>query len=192
MKSQKTFLKTGIVILVASLFSRLLPMAVAQGNLVYNGGFETDASGWTADNISGGYTTPGDNSAGCYFLYDFNSAIPTISQEINDLTPGQLYLVSGNYKSGGKNFAADSFGTAINNVFLFLTNSPSDYNWYSFSFDYTATSTSALLSLSAQLNDTGYAYYIDNISMEAVPEPGNLSLMGIGGIVGTLFWKRCR
>src|SRR5580692_3498904 len=184
MKLQKTFLKTGIVILVASLFSHLLPMAVAQGNLVYNGNFETDASGWTADNIfGGGYTTPGDNSVGCYFLDDFNSAVPTISQEINDLTPGQLYIVSGNYRSGGKNFAADSFGVTINNVFLFLTNSPSDNNWYSFSFDYTAPSTSALLSLSAQLNDTGYAYYIDNISMEAVPEPGNLCLLGIGGIV---------
>ena len=65
---------------------------------------------------------------------------------------------------------------ALDGVFLFETAALADFNWHSFSFDYTATSTSAFLSLEAQINGTDYAYFIDNISIEAVPEPNSLWL----------------
>ena len=66
------------------------------------------------------------------------------------------------------------------------------FNWHSFSFDYTATSTSALLSLEAQINGTDDSYEIDNISMEAVPEPNSLCLVGVGGIISAMFFKNRR
>jgi hypothetical protein len=172
-------MKTHISIIVSALLL-LSRLADAQGNLVVNGGFDTDASGWAATNVSGsGYLISGGNPGGFFALVGPSASIPTISQEISGLTPGQLYVVSGDYKSGGKNFAANSFGVALDGNFLFLANSPADYNWYSFSFDYTASSTSALLSLSSQLNGTGYSYAVDTISMHSVPEPSVSCLFGL-------------
>jgi hypothetical protein len=106
---------------------------------------------------------------------------PSASQTITSLTPGVLYIVSGDYEKGpGKNVTDNSFGVALDGVFLFETAAPADSNWHSFNFDYTATSTSALLSLSAQINGTDYAYFIDNIAMYAVPEPSAWSLILLG------------
>ena len=94
----------------------------------------------------------------------------------------------------GKNKTDDSFGVALDGVFLFETVVPTDSNWHSFSFDYTATSTSALLSLEAQINGTydDYSYGIDNIAMYAVPEPNSLCLMGAGGMMSALFFRHRR
>ena len=108
------------------------------------------------------------------------------------MTPGTFYIVSGDYQSGGKGIANNSFGVALDGVYLFEANSPPTYNWYSFSFEYMATSTSALLSLSAQINGTGYPYAIDNIAMDAVPEPNSLCLMGVGGMMSALFFTHRR
>jgi hypothetical protein len=46
--------------------------------------------------------------------------------------------------------------------------------------------------LSAQINGTDDSYFIDNISMEAVPEPNSLCLVGVGGIMSTMFFKNRR
>jgi hypothetical protein len=151
----------------------LLPQfAKAEGNLVVNGGFDTNASGWAITNSDGsGYLSSGGNPGGCFALINITSPLkaPTISREVIGLVAGQVYIVSGDYKSGGKGFAAESFGVALDGNFLFLTNSPSDYHWHSFSFEYAATSTNALLSLSGQLNETGYSYAVDNIVMQPIP-----------------------
>ncbi len=186
--------KTSMVLttLALSCFSQ---SAMAQGNLVVNGGFDTDTSGWTITNTSagGGYNSAIGNPPGSVRLYNPTSPnVPTASQIINGLTLGDLYIVSGNYLGGGKDVTDNSFGVALDGVFLFETAAPADFNWHSFSFDYTATSTSALLSLSAQINGTDDSYFIDNISMEAVPEPNSLCLVGVGGIMSTMFFKNRR
>ncbi len=160
--------------------------------MVINGGFDTDASGWSITNVenSFGYLSSGGNPGGCFVLENgIIFIVPTISQEINSLDPGQFYTVSGDYKSLGKNFAANSFGVTMDGIFLFETNSPPDNNWYSFNFEYQATSTSVLLSIAAQLNGTGYPYAVDNIAMYAVPEPSSLCLIGVGGIMGAMFFR---
>jgi hypothetical protein len=164
-------MKIYIPLLVSALL--LMPQfAKAQGNLVINDGFDNNASGWTTTYVSGsGYLSSGGNPGGCFglinIIYPFQA--PTISQEISGLIPGQVYVVSGDYKFGGKSFVADSFVVALDGNVLFLTNSPPDAVWHSFSFEYVATSTNALLSLSGQLNGTGYTYYIDNIAMQKTP-----------------------
>ena len=80
---------------------------------------------------------------------------------------------------------------ALDGIVLFETNhTPQNYNWYNFSSYYTATSTSALLSVEA--NAIGDFYAIDNISMYAVPEPGSLYLIVIGGIVSAMLFRNRR
>jgi hypothetical protein len=170
---------------------------MAQGNLVVNGGFDTDASGWTIANVGsgGGYSSSIGNPPGSVMLYNplFGSLYPspTASQEIYSLTPAQVYSISGDYRRvGGKDAVDNSFGVVLNGSFLFEANAPATSDWYHFSFAYTATSTSALLSLQAQINGTDYSYAIDNIAMEIVPEPGSLCLLGLGGIGTVLFFRK--
>jgi hypothetical protein len=161
---------------------------LAQGNLVINGGFTTDVRGWTLTNGASYYSSYG-NPSGSVNLGG------TAIQQINGLTPGQLYVVSGDYEGGGglKNTLINGFGVALDGIFLLETNAPTGNNWYSFSFDYTPTSTSALLSLSAPINETIYGYFIDNIAMYAVPEPSPscLLLLGSGILIYVCKRKTC-
>ena len=187
-------------ILTILILSCFIQSVAAQGNLVVNGGFDTDTSGWVITNVEidagGGYSSSFGNPPGSVSLYDLSPPnVPTASQEINSLSPGQLYIISGDYrKLLGKNTTDYSFGVALDSVFLFETAVPTDSNWHSFSFDYTATSTSALLSLEAQINGKydDYSYAIDNIAMYAVPEPNSLCLMGVGGMMSALFFRHRR
>jgi hypothetical protein len=178
-----------VTVLISSCF---IPSVKAQGNLVVNGGFDTDASGWTLTNRASYDALFGD-PAGSVSLYSGSGgADPTASQEISSLTPGQFYSVSGNYVGYADNSVSNSFGVAFDGMFLFETVSPTNSNWYSFSFGYTATSTSALLSLSLLTPDKNNTYHIDNISMIATPEPGSLCLIGLGGIVSAIILKNRR
>ena len=92
-------------ILTILLLSCFIQSVAAQGNLIVNGGFDTDTSGWVITNVEvdagGGYSSSFGNPAGSVFLYNLSFAyIPTASQEINSLTPGQLYIVLGDYQRG--------------------------------------------------------------------------------------------
>ena len=175
--------KGRIPVLICLMLLSFAQSATAQVNLVVNGGFDTSASGWTITNVSGGggYLSSAGDPAGSVLLYNPASPnLPTASQEINSLVPGQLYIVSGDYSGEAQNHTNNSFGVALDGVFLFQTAAPADKYWHSFDFDYTATSSSALLSLSVLINGPDYAYYIDNIAMEAIPEPSAWSLIFLG------------
>ena len=122
----------GTVILISLMLLSFAQSATAQGNLVVNGGFDTDASGWTITNVSGGggYVSFVGNPAGSVYLNNPSlPPVPTASQTINSLTPGVLYIVSGDYqKAAGKNVTGNSFGVALDGVFLFETAAPADSN----------------------------------------------------------------
>jgi hypothetical protein len=172
--------KTHFLIFVFALL--LTPgLATAQGNLVLNGGFDADASGWTtASEFGFGYVSTKGDPGGYFFLYTNSSAFtPTISQTVSGLILGSSYTVSGNYEYIAGSSASPSFGVALDGVYLFKTAAPTDSEWHSFSFGYAAKSTSAVLSLHSQLNGTGVSYGIDNIAMYAVPEPAVLKLFGL-------------
>ncbi len=174
----------------------------AQGNLVSNGGFDTDAAGWTTNNLGlgAGYRSSKGNPGG-FFVLDSSPLLvadPTISQIITGLAIGNTYIISGNYQynidRGGGSPTDASLGVAIDGVYLFTTAKPSLIDlpkWLNFSFFYTATSTSAALSLSAQMNNTGVAYGIDNISMSPVPEPSTCMLL-MGGSATWFFFHRAQ
>jgi len=123
---------------------------MGQGNLVINGGFDTDAAGWVL--IAGGvWAGPDKGNPGGFVGLDSLAPSPTADpiayQLINGLVPGQTYLVSGDYEKqiARTSTPGSSFGVALDNVFLFETSDPGNFLWHSFSFSYTATSTSAVL-----------------------------------------------
>ncbi len=167
-----------------------LESATAQGNLVVNGGFDTDASGWTVVNVGsgGGYVSESGIPGGYFYISGPPSTPPpSISQTINGLIPGTSYIVTGDYSLGKGSPAEAGFGVAVDGTCLFVGGSTSA--WQSFSFDYTADAPSALLSLSSDVLGSWDSYGVDNIAVTAVPEPSSLYLVGIGGIAG-LRWLR--
>lgn len=183
----KVILRMGIVVLV---LSYLPQFAAAQGNLVYNGGFEISSNGtnpddWILSNAAY-YNAKNGNPAPDVVL----QFLGTASQTINSLNPGTIYVVSGDYQGepGGSSIIP-SFGVAFDGVYMFETASPTNLNWYSFNFEYAATSSSAVLSLS-QINLAGNGYSIDNIAMYVVPEPSAWSLILLGS--GLLICVRAR
>ncbi|MGH7993515.1 MAG: hypothetical protein ACREDQ_08365 [Limisphaerales bacterium] len=160
-----------------------------QGNLVINGDFDGNASSWTLTNISAGfgYQSLEGDPGGCVALDGPNSlsAFPNASQTITSLTPGAIYIVSGNYRKMKGASPDYSFGVAMDGVFFFeaVSTVPVDLTWYSFSFQYTANSPSSVLSLSSELNGMGVSYAIDNIAMYAAPEPSAAWFILLGGWV---------
>jgi hypothetical protein len=178
-------LKNCIVLIILSLSWPQL--SSGQGNLVVNGGFDVDASGWILTN-GATFADPIKGDPGGWVGLDSSSPSlttdPTISQSINGLLSGETYTVSGNFKKTiNRNgiITGLSFGVAVDGNFLFEAADPGNFNWQSFTFLYTATSSSALLSLSSQMNGTQVSYGIDNISMQVVPEPSAALLLLLGG-----------
>jgi hypothetical protein len=143
--------------------------ATAQ-NLIVNGGFDTNSSGWTTTASSGWYEPNKGNPGGCFVL--FSASTPTISQVVTGLIPGSNYVISGDYNiEGGTITNTPSFGVAIDGIFL-LEVATTNYGWHSFSFPYTATSSGVTLSLTAQINGTSTSYDVDNIVVQPIPSLG--------------------
>jgi hypothetical protein len=165
-------------------------LVMAQGNLVFNGSFDSGAAGWTLAN--GAHLIPGI-SVDLYNSSPSLSVLPTASQTINSLTPAVTYIVSGDYlmekdQMPGGSPLEPSFGVFIDNVIYFQYVSSENFGWQSFSFLYTATASSADLSFSSYLNGTEIPYAIDNIAMNVVPEPSASWLIMIDS--GVLIYLR--
>jgi hypothetical protein len=175
-----------LTVLMLSYFPQL---ASAQNNLVYNGGFEissngNNADGWVLNKWAG--VSAGGNPGRFTLLYNDSSSDPglaTVSQTVNNLVPGDSYIISGNYelwKNPGR-ISIPTFGVAIDGTFLFETTAPANaLDWQNFSFTFVAVSSTALLSLSSHLNDAEVSYGIDNIAMNPVPEPSASWLLLFG------------
>jgi hypothetical protein len=184
------------IILIALALSCFSQSAIAQGNLVVDGGFDTSPDGWTFNKWVG--LSLGGNPGNFALLYNSSLSdptLPTASQTISGLIPSDSYIVSGDYelwKNSGGSSSVPSFGVAIDDIFLFETAAPTTpLIWQSFNFTYTATSSSAILSISAQLNGIETSYGIDNIAMYAAPEPSP-SLLIIFGSGVFIYARRTR
>jgi hypothetical protein len=184
MKSYKIIQKTGMVRLTALILSCFAQSVTAQGNLVVNGGFDTDSSGWILTN-GADWDSKFGNPSPCIDLLGHTAAA---AQTINNLVSGTTYVVSGDYQVINTT-VNPSFGVAINNIYLLEITPQTTRSWINFSFFYTATSSSANLSLS-QINNSGLEYDIDNIAMQAVPEPSSSLLILLGS--GVLIYVRTR
>lgn len=146
-------------------------MGHSQVNLVVNGGFDRNDSGWIGTNLTGiAYVPAGGNPPGSFYLSStVPSKIPAVSQQIKGFSVGSRYIVSGEYRSGGKGFVSNNFGVVLDGVYYFVASSPTDYNWHSYNFEYLASSTNAVLSVAAQLDGKYYPYYIDNLAIQKIP-----------------------
>jgi hypothetical protein len=157
---------------IALAVSICCPLYLVAQNLVINGSFDTNTTGWTA-NIAKDYQPSLGNPPGCVGLNDPSlQSVPTISQVVTGLTTGVSYTVTGDYKElvnwGGGAPTNSSFGVAVDGVFEF-EDTQTDSVWHSFGFTFIAPSSTTTLSLSAQMNGTGVAYLIDNIVMQPTP-----------------------
>ncbi|HEX3719067.1 MAG TPA: hypothetical protein VH595_13955 [Verrucomicrobiae bacterium] len=166
-----------------------LPASFAQGNLVINGDFDTSAIGWTLVGAGTSWEASKGDPAGDVIvtaLAGSPATVPSASQTIDGLVPGDTYAVTGDFENvrdwGGGSPTADSFGVAINGVYMFEAAQEQPGMWNPFDFSFTASSTSETLSLAAEINGTGVDYEIDNVGVQAVPEESSLWLAVIGGI----------
>jgi hypothetical protein len=178
----------GLVILACLCFPQL---AKAQGNLVVNGGFDTNAADWTLTG-SAIYNGYGGDPAGSVALVNSGASA---SQTINGLTTGATYIVSGDYQGVlGLSDPYPTFQVTMNSAILFETAASGNYNWYSFSFLYTAALSSAVLSLDLvepnPVENVKTSYDIDNIAMQSVPEPSASALIMLGGSVSYTYARK--
>jgi len=161
----------------------------AHANLVTNPGFETGSfSGWTQfgdtsfTGVGAGAPYAHSGTFGAYF--GPTSADGGIFQAI-PTTIGQTYTVDfwlSNDDSQGNNHMSASFGGV---PLLALVNAP-PFPYTHYTTNVTALSASSLLNFTFY-NPPAY-YYLDDVAVNVVPEPGTLGLIALGalGLVGAL------
>lgn len=176
---------TSQMILALLLFARI---GTAQGNLIYNGGFDitfgNDAPGWTRTGAAFANVKNGD-PAPDLVLGQGQAA----SQAVNNLTAGALYVVTGDYYCYATDHTTLSFRVSVDGGSLFETAGPIDQTWNHFNVQFSPSSPSAVLSLTqtyAAYPSVG-DYSIDNIGMYVVPEPSVSGIFLLGAF--SLWWR---
>ena len=164
----------------------LLGTGTARANLIVNGGFDTNANGWTVfpssfDNL---WRATGGNPGGNQRLNA--SGLPTldpyIQQTISGLSIGSTYLVSWDLIQDFTFTTIPSFGVFLdptdagsspNGDVLFLFTFAGTPGWVNQQTSFVATATSHTLRFAAELDtrtpgvsaQTDSSYYIDNVAM---------------------------
>jgi hypothetical protein len=171
----------------------VVPFRFASANLIINGDFETGTfSGWTVTHAPSGSLIfvdhgPGpDTTFGAFFGATGND-FDTISQTFAT-TPGASYTLSFFYQvTNTMEPAHNGFDVLWNGVSIGGGLFPQfDVNpgWGTFTFTEVATGPSTTLAFEGR-NLPAYDF-LDDVSVEAVPEPSTLALLGLAA-VGTGF-----
>jgi hypothetical protein len=166
----------------AALLLLLAAEGRAPADLIINGGFETgDFRGWIVDPNPSfpQYIVTDPVHSGRYAaqIAGFSFAPDTLSQVVAT-TPGQQYLLS------FWRFQDDGDPTILlevswNGTLVFDEFNPGARPYEQFTAVVTGTGSDTLLFKSA--NDPAFTY-LDDVSLEPIPEPASLVLLGSGGL----------
>jgi len=183
------------LVLITMMLLISLESVRAQGNLILNGTFDTDLSGWTIVNDVEWYSYPPGGEWATIYGSGNPSSLSSISQTIYNLDVGTTYIVSGDYLSI-LSPTGYSLGVSVDDgvpQFYYGGNEGgSQVPWQNFSFSFTASSPTVTLKFTAFDYSVKDWVAIDNISMFAVPEPNTLCLLGMGATSALFFLRRRR
>lgn len=161
-------------------------------NIVTNGGFETgDLTGWSGTVLSNPYSGVICLGAGsvaegsCELFLGTNGASSTVSQVLGTVA-GQSYAVSFSFKTDGSG-APNSFSVDFGNSSLYNVVNATSTTAQTFTFTGSAVGAATALVFNFK-NDPGY-FFLDAVSVSAVPEPQTFALAAVG-LVGLLARRR--
>jgi len=190
-----------VVTCCALILLLLLASSPATANLITNGGFETgNFSGWTLSGagvppVSGygpyyGITTYHPRSGTYAAWFGDPNAMTYLSQTIQTV-PGQEYLVS--FWAANQPFYAtpsNEFQVFWDGSPVFTVNDAPGINWTLTQGILTATQTSTEIKFGFE---NGPEYFVlDDVQIDAVPEPGATILCGAGLGLLVAFGRRLR
>jgi hypothetical protein len=168
----------------AGLAAALASHRPTAADLVTNGGFETgDFTGWTlSGNTAFTGVTTGNAHGGQWAAFSGpDGSLGELSQSIATM-PGMTYTLTYFLQSDGQ--SPNEFRATFGDRTVDLTDLPA-FGYTRETLTVTATGTSTPLGFAFR-NDDG-VFFLDDVSVTAVPEPGTLSLSAIGG-AALFFW----
>ena len=116
--------------------------ATTGGDLVTNGGFGSDTTGWTASASSLASVASGQ-SGNCLEVTNSGAASGSAYQDVTGLTVGETYKVSVYFKKGTGVSGAIKVGTTTDDDYYGSSTGLTDAGWTEYSFYFTAVETSA-------------------------------------------------
>jgi hypothetical protein len=161
----------------------------AQAGPIVNGDFELPVAGdgtngWTASG-SGVFWDSINGNPGASFVLNESGEIdtdPMLSQVLTELTIGAAYRIEGERLSYAPSFGdplALAFVVFLDGVpVLELPRGDSELGWETFSIEFFASATEQTLTFVAEYEGDDSSYRLDNITLNAVPEPTILVLLG--------------
>jgi Carbohydrate binding domain len=185
-------LRWGVIALTLSVWS-FVAAGAAKADQVVNGGFETgDFTGWNlSGNTDDTYVLSFPVHSGYFAAGLSNDGTDGyLSQTISTLTVGQQYQLSYWLYSDG--YTPNEFSVSFGGATLFSQTDIPYQPYTEYTYLVTATSTSSELTFGFQ-DAPGYLY-LDDVSLNAVPEPSTAISGGVGFLIliATISHRRWR